>query len=89
MLKNDNSHILNGWTKVGDKYTSRNKYTIYKNGGTFESNPWIVKDFPLMDEQKAINAYDKIAETVKKGGLWLIAPDGTVMKQMFKILNKY
>jgi hypothetical protein len=51
--------------------------------------PWIVKDFDLTDEQKAINVYDRTAETIKKGGLWLISPDGTVMKHTFKTINKF
>jgi hypothetical protein len=90
MLKNEeNATTLNGWTKIGDKYIARNKWTLYKHGGTFGSIPWIVKDFPANKDQEAIKTYDKIADTVKKGGFWLVSPDGTVIKQIFKIINKY
>lgn len=90
MLKNEeNSATLDGWTKVGDKYIVRGKYTLYKHGGTLGSSPWIMKDFPADQGQEAVEAYDEIAETIKKGGFWLVDPDGIVTKQIFKVVNKF
>lgn len=80
---------LNGWTNIGDKYTASGKWVIYKKGGSFGSLAWIVKDFPVDERDKAINTFDKAAEILKKGGLWLVGPDGTVAKRAFKIINRF
>lgn len=85
LIKNkDTIFELNGWTKIGDVYSPRGKWTIYKHGGTLGSTSWMVGDFLPSDESEAIKAYNKALEQHKRGGLWLISPDGIVTKSSYK-----
>ena len=85
LVKNKETTLeLNGWTKKGDKYHSRGKWTVYKHGGTLGSVAWIAKDFLPAFESKALEFYNKALEKHKRGGLWLVSPDGIIQESSYK-----
>lgn len=78
---------LDGWTKVGDKVTPTGKWTVYRFKGKEFDEVMVLQDFPPEDlaaEVSATAAYAKVVKDgVKRGAVWLVAPDGTVKDLVF------
>ena len=90
LVKNKEASLeLNGWTKKGDRYHSRGKWTIYKHGGTLGSVACIIKDFLPAKESIALNFYNKTLGKYKWGGLWLVSPDGIVQESSYRKFAKF
>ena len=74
---------LDGWTKVGDHVPPTGKWTLYRYKGREFDDVDVFASFEAADSAKATSAYQKESEKVKRGGLWLVAPDGKIAAQVF------
>lgn len=74
---------LDGWSKVGDSYSSNGKWTLYRHKGREFDDLNVCGSFEPDEAEKATSVYQKESEKVKKGGLWLVAPDGKIAAQIF------
>jgi hypothetical protein len=74
---------LDGWTKVGDTVAPNGKWTLYRHKGKEFDDVTVFDSFDAAEAEKATGAYQKESEKVKRGGLWLVAPDGKIAAQIF------
>ena len=77
------SMALDGWTKVGDHVDATGLWAIYRHKGVNFASVELIEQYPADDSEKAAKAYDKKAEGVRRGGLWLVAPNGRVTGATF------
>jgi hypothetical protein len=75
---------LNGWTKLGDKVEGNGKWRLLRHGGKTFDTLKPKGEWPPEQAEKATREYQKLAETVNLGGLWLVSPDGTVAALIFR-----
>jgi hypothetical protein len=74
---------LDGWTKIGDKVSPTGKWTVYRfRGGEFD-DVTAMESFPPDDPDKAAKLYKATITGMKRGAVWLIAPDGRVDAMLF------
>ena len=69
---------LNGWTKVGDRINATGQWTIYRHKGVQFADVEQLAQYPAEQPERATKDYTKRADTIRRGGLWLVAPDGRV-----------
>lgn len=74
---------LDGWSKVGDSYSPNGKWTLYRHKGREFDDLDVCGSFTPGETEEAATAYRKESEKVKKGGLWLVAPDGKISAMTF------
>jgi hypothetical protein len=74
---------LDGWSKVGDRYSANGRWTLYRHKGREFDDLSVFASFEAEEADRASTAYQKESEKVKRGGLWLVAPDGLITAQVF------
>lgn len=74
---------LNGWTRIGDRVSATGKWTVYRFKGKEFDDVLLLEDFPSEEEPKAAVLFEKTRKDMKRGAVWLVAPDGTVKDLLF------
>lgn len=78
-MSQDTSNKISAWTKVGDVVSPPGQWTIYTLAphrlGALEPEP---KGLPFNTAQKATEGYEKRANKLRRGGIFLVTPTGTV-----------
>jgi hypothetical protein len=74
---------LDGWTKVGDQIDGTGLWAIYRHKGVLLASLELIEQFPADEPERASRSYAKRVETVRRGGIWLVAPNGRVCGATF------
>ena len=74
---------LDGWTRIGDSIQGTGHWVVYRHRGRATSYVESVEDLPAEEAEKALRLYTKRAQTVGRGGLWLVNPQGVVCAATF------
>ena len=69
---------LNAKTKIGDKLPATGRWVLYQHRARILSEVEKIADWGPDEAEVATRAYSARAGQVHRGGLWLVAPDGTV-----------
>ncbi len=75
--------MLSGWTKIGDKVEATGKWSILKvspHRGLREPIPTVT---PFDDPERAAKTYRERSEALRKGGIFLVNPEGIVAACMW------
>lgn len=74
---------LDGWTKVGDSVNPNGKWTVYRFKGKEFDTVDILYLFPPEDGKKILHLYELEVKKMKRGAIWLVAPDGKIVAMIF------
>ena len=74
---------LDGWTKIGDQIEGTGKWTLYRHRGLSLSSVDVIDEIPADKAARAARLYGKKAGDVRRGGLWLVSPEGRVCGATF------
>ncbi len=69
---------LDGWTKVGDRVDATGRWVLYRHKAVRFSVIEPIESFAPEEADRATRLYAKKAEDVRRGGLWLVDPEGRV-----------
>ncbi len=72
---------LSGWTKVGDRVDPTGSWTVYRHKGRDFDDVEVVDSVP--DQSLAVKRYSSAADGARRGGVWLVSPDGLVVDVKF------
>jgi hypothetical protein len=75
---------LNGWTKIGDTFEANGKWCLYRHLAGQMSMLQSKGEWPPEQAEQAAEKYQKLAQSVNVGGLWLVSPAGVVAALIWK-----
>jgi hypothetical protein len=74
---------LDGWTRVGDKVEATGRWVLYRHRATAMAKLEVLEELPRADAIKASKLYAKRADSIRRGGFWLVDPEGVVREATF------
>jgi hypothetical protein len=69
---------LDGWTRIGDQIEGTGRWVLYRHKGTALASIEVLEELAAEQAERASRVYDKRAEGLRRGGLWLVSPQGRV-----------
>jgi hypothetical protein len=75
--------VLDGWTKVGDQIGATGRWTLYRHRGLKFAALEVLERWPPEEPERALKLYTKKSADIRRGGLWLVSPEGRVCSVTF------